>query len=649
MNNFFSFFSTLSTKLRQSFQAWRQTSLVLKLGLTTLVLVLLGLTIFSRFYRLGQIPLGTYWDETAMLMDARAVARTGRDIHQHHWLQAMFLSYGDYKLPVYIWLASLSVKLFGVNALALRLPSALIGLATLGLAWWFLKQIPSPLTQTKETASGRPKLIEQWITAAISLIAILLTLGLSPWAINFSRTAFEGHAGQLFLGLAVALALKAYQCQSGQTKTDQSQTSQTQPKKFIFYLSLTQAAAALATYAYFSVRFVWPPVFLIISLLQIGLGGTNQPSTGRKNWFKILASAGLALAFYGLLLVPMFNNQYYQASNQLRYSTTSIFNMEDWAVRSNQLREQSGNTVLSRIFYHRHWLMIRALLENYADNLSPDFLFISGDPNLRHGTGHHGLFLLPMLICLPLGLYYLAKQNWRWLALLVTWWLVALLPASVPDTTPHALRALNALLPLTIILSYGLAQLLWMTVKAVLKTTSACFSSLSFPWQRVVRSFTPALPGLPLLGCLLISAAQFTHHYFYLYPQQSAPAWQAGYKQVAEAICQQRQERDQVWIDINDGRFFLWLLTYCDYPAAAVSDYQFDQYYHLQQMDNVIFKSQDWQTFPDQGNSLMVVNHFSLSREKQQQLKPQASQVFTIPQDEIYFFASQDLAPTSTP
>src|SRR5690606_16822094 len=116
-------------------------------------------------------------------------------------------------------------------------------------------------------------------------------------------------------------------------------------------------------------------------------------------------------------------------------------------VSSNTYRELAGNTLLDRLIFHRSLLVGRELLLNYADNLSADFLFLTGDPNLRHGTGMAGLFLFSMAPLLMLGSWRMYTLNPLALTILVSWWLAALLPASVPETTPHALRSLNAMVP----------------------------------------------------------------------------------------------------------------------------------------------------------------------------------------------------------
>src|SRR3990167_5905412 len=158
------------------------------------ILVVFSLAIAVRIYGLGSNPISLYWDETAILVDARSVAATGRDMHGNIWLQAIFPSYGDYKLPVYIWLASVSVKLFGASELAVRLPSALAGILTMvfgGLIAWEL------LPQLK-------RLARKWLFVVVAAV-----IAMAPWSILFSRIGFEGHVGQLLLAMSIWCTLKA--------------------------------------------------------------------------------------------------------------------------------------------------------------------------------------------------------------------------------------------------------------------------------------------------------------------------------------------------------------------------------------------------------------------------------------------------------
>ncbi|MEA2056911.1 MAG: glycosyltransferase family 39 protein, partial [Patescibacteria group bacterium] len=467
-----------------------------------LIIVIFLIGFLARFYLLGNIPSGLYWDEVAMLADAKTLANFGHDLHGHSWLQSLFISYGDYKSPVFIWLATLSVKLFGATNFALRIVSALAGLASMLLSLLIVQEL-------------FPKVKNRLCL----LLGTIFTIALSPWAIMFSRTAFEGHLAQMLVSVAVLFLLKS------------------KKKKWMLLLSIF--CASLATYTYYSVRFVWPII------LVVGLWLINKQKKKFEWGNFVLMAVGSGL-IYSASLLPMLNSPFYQASNQFRFSANSVLNAKDWVVESNQLRQLAGNVLNSRFFYHRHWLLIRKFAQNLANNLSLNFLFVGGDSNLRHGTTQHGLFLFPFVIPFLVGLYVLAKKRFRELLFLVCWWLAALVPASVPLETPHALRSLNALMPLTLIIGFGSYQLLNLIL---VKQKKQVFLSKIFSLITIVLC--------------LASFAGFSYHYFNVYPQDSAHNWQAGYEQLAKKVCAYQNKADKIWIQLTDQRFFLWPLAYC--------------------------------------------------------------------------------------
>ena len=151
-------------------------------------LVLL-LAAILRFYQLGQIPVSLYWDEAAMLADAKYLASEGRDTHGGGWGQAIFPSYGDYKMPVYIWLASASVKLFGVSAWSFRLPNALASLGTIIIASWLVKE----LIDGDRSQINRRSLSNGEFNSNQIAVAVALVLTFNPWSMMFGRTGFEAH------------------------------------------------------------------------------------------------------------------------------------------------------------------------------------------------------------------------------------------------------------------------------------------------------------------------------------------------------------------------------------------------------------------------------------------------------------------------
>lgn len=488
------------------------------------------LAAFLRFYKLGQIPVSLYWDEAAILLDAKVVSQTGHDMHGGSWLQVLFPSYGDFKLPIYIWLATLSVKFLGVSELAVRLPSALVGLATVIMSGLISRELFFKLSQKKKDCLQ---------------LATMLVISISPWSIMFSRTGFEGHLGQLILTFSAWVILKA------------------RDKEWLVLLS--PVLGALATYTYFSVRFVWPLVFISVTLLVL-----------KKKAWKWLPPA---LIIFGLLLLPMIRSPLYEQSNQFRYSTTSVLNAFDYPVESNKYRELAGTSLIDRAFFHRHWLMIKELIENHADNLSLNYIFLTGDPNLRHGTGEHGLFFLVFSPVLLVGLYELFKKQRFELLILIIWWLIALLPASVPETTPHSLRSLNALMPLTIILGFGLMSLIEKK-------------------SQVLNLMTMLL--------ITISIFEFSYHYFIYYAGDSAYDWQDGYKEMALEINQSIPHVADIYIDEFDDRFYLWLLAYGDFEAEEIQAMP-KEGYQVKEIDKITFQSYHWSKIDSLDRKIVVV------------------------------------------
>jgi len=81
---------------------------------------------------------------------------------------------------------------------------------------------------------------------------------------------------------------------------------------------------------------------------------------------------------------------------------------------------------------------------NYITHFGPDFLFIHGDPNLRHGAGT-GVIYWVMLPFLAAGIVYSAMADRRRnVFYFILFWLAAfpLAAALTDDGVPHAMRSL---------------------------------------------------------------------------------------------------------------------------------------------------------------------------------------------------------------
>ncbi|GAI80456.1 unnamed protein product, partial [marine sediment metagenome] len=79
-----------------------------------LVFLIFFFSLFLRLFKLGDFPLSLNRDEAAIGYNAYSILKTGRD----EWgekLPLSFKSFGDYKMPLYIYFTVPFIKIFGLN------------------------------------------------------------------------------------------------------------------------------------------------------------------------------------------------------------------------------------------------------------------------------------------------------------------------------------------------------------------------------------------------------------------------------------------------------------------------------------------------------------------------------------------------------
>mgnify|MGYP004002166059 FL=1 len=151
----------------------------------TIFLLILGI-IFTRFILLSKIPLALNRDEAAIGWNAYSIIKTLKDEHGQ-FLPINFKSIGDYKMPLYIYASILPIKLFGLNEFSVRFWSSFSG----GIQVFAIYFITKKLLKSKKTA----------------LISSLFLL-FNPWAVFYSRIAFEANLALAFFMVGTLLILK---------------------------------------------------------------------------------------------------------------------------------------------------------------------------------------------------------------------------------------------------------------------------------------------------------------------------------------------------------------------------------------------------------------------------------------------------------
>lgn len=493
----------------------------------TILAGILIVAAFLRLYRLDQLPVSLAWDEVALLVDAKALAATGRDMHAGSIFQTMFPSWGDFKLPVYVWSATFWTYIFGSHYWVVRLPSAVSGVLTTFIGMALAEQLTQGPHATKNRQTKNTLQVAPWVG---------LVLATAPWSVVISRGAFEAMVGQFLLSASLLLAV----------------LWRNKPK----LLPLSSVVAALAVYSYYSIRFVWSVVFSILIVTQLWQRQSEHRRRGKAAFTPLLTHLVPSLLIFTLLLVPLWKSPYYGPSQQFRLSTPSVLNETTLIHEANDQRALvSAHGVpasIGKLVFSQKTLRLQQFAGNLAHHLSFDFLFFTGDHNLRHGTGEHGLFYWFWIPFLPIGALYLLTRKPAAAVFLLGWWLCALVPASVPFGDPHALRSLNALVPASIYIGVGM----W--------------------WVATKRRW---LGGTIFLGsALAIGGFWFT--YTQTYPIYSADAWSDGYEQLVAQVEQVQAANPGVPVLVErvDGRIPLWFLASGRVPAQSIAVQPFREY-----------------------------------------------------------------------
>ena len=445
-----------------------------------------------RFYKVEQDPPGLYIDEASIGYNAYQILKTGKDeFGIAHPL--FFKSFGDYKMPVYIYSVAGAMSVFGKNEFAVRLPSALAGTLTVFLFYFFVKKI---LELNRSRSS-------QVIKSYLPLLATFL-LAISSWHIHFSRGGFEVNEGMLFYLVGVYLLLLFWE------------------KKKRRFIIGGFFALALAMYTYHVFRILSPMTWVITSILFI----LKLPKDRKE-----IVIAGV---MFLLFLFPILQFSFTPEGSS-RFSASSAFS--EYSTRSAQEKEFTFPMIY---------------LKNYFSFFSLDFLFSNGDGNGRHQIHEFGLLFRFEFIFLILGIIWIFEQKKSFLAYITFFLLiVAPIPGAVARPSPHSLRGLILVLPLTMITSIGVITFLEFTRKKI------------------------KIALIILILIVLYELSSYIHAYYYHYSKVNALDWGAGYKGIVEKATEKSDQYDYLIVDKTLSFAPTYFLFYNDSlkPIFVTSDW----------------------------------------------------------------------------
>ncbi len=422
-----------------------------------------------RILFIDRFPFSFNQDEASQGYAAYSLLQTGKDEWGTTWPVTGFKSFLDYKAPLYTYLTIPSVFVFGLNEFAVRLPSAIFGTLTILALYLLARRLFSDI---------KPFVICNLSFGIPEIAALFLTI--SPWSIQFSRSAMEANIfPALFLfGLLFFI--------EGKSK----------PSKLIVAAILW----GLCFYSYHAAKIFLPPFVLIAYLLY-------RPKVSLKTVF-----------IFVLIGAPVFYANIFGPAGR-RGSELSVANLhptEIISIANNQYYSPlfSINPILAKGLNNKLLTAADKFVSNYLSYFSIDYWFTNGSGDSSYANiPSRGLLYLWQLPFFIVGLLFLFKNTKTSSKILFVWGLLAALPAAITKDGYHPNRAVAFMALGEIIIACGFYY---------------SFQLLKSKYQK---------PFLIIISTIsLISFIFFANDYLFRYPINAQSAMSNGWPQAIKYI-----------------------------------------------------------------------------------------------------------------
>ena len=371
---------------------------------SVLLILICGLALFLRTVKLGDVPPGLNRDEAAIGYTAFSLLKTGKDEYGKSWPVSL-KSFGDWKLPAYIYVTIPAVATLGLREFSVRLPSAVFGTLTVLLTYF---------------------LARDWFrNRSLGLVASSL-LAVSPWHIFFSRVASEANLAVFLTALSLFLYLRS------------------RNKSYLVIPATITLALTLLTY---HGNHVFTPLFFGLILFFFRKQFTTY--TGR-------VSVVVFIFIFGFVLTKtLFSADKTKISGLISLNDPAV--VHEQIVKNRLIYNQP---LLGALLNNKFVFFTEHIVQSYLLSFSPEFLFIRGGNNGQHNIPEFGNLYLIEAPFVILGLYFLfakrEKSAWFWLL----WLFISPIGAALTKDAPHSARQLAILPGITIVTAYGIVEVI---------------------------------------------------------------------------------------------------------------------------------------------------------------------------------------------
>lgn len=303
-------------------------------------------------------------------------------------------------------------------------------------------------------------------------ITAALFIALSPWHFHLSRIAFRN----IFIPLVTTISL--YFLLKGLKK----------PKLFI----ISGAILGFSLHTYSIMKLATPLILAVFTIFYF------QKINIKKN----LKYMFISILIFAIISFPIYYLSLAGEGNK-RFDYTSIFTKPE---------------------------PLRLFIQNVLKHISPTFLFIEGDLNLRHNISGFGQILLTLMPFVIIGLILGGLNKNKNLLFLLSLFLIGISVASLTyEGIPHALRSFSAVPFLEIIAAYGAVKTYEKINKNILKKCFVIIISILF----------------------VLNASYYLHSYFVKYPTISQGWWEYGWEEAINYAEKNSEKYEKIIVHTN--------------------------------------------------------------------------------------------------
>lgn len=376
---------------------------------TAILITILAFSLFIRTYNLNSIPLGFHIDEASLGYNAYSLLLTGKDSDGNK-LPLYISMFNDNNPTGYYYLATISIKAFGLNEFATRFPAALFGSLSV-LAIYFLS-------------------LNIFKDKKISLLSSLL-LAMAPWSIVLSRTSAETIVALFFIILGFAFIIFSLQ------------------NKNLSYLLSGSLLLFLSFFIYPAPRVFVPLFFLAL----ISFFFSNWHKDELKYKIYLLSSFLFILLSSAILIL-------FISGGTARFNQVSIFNFPETKLLEEEQIMEDGvfqtSIPITRFFHNKPINYSLTFASNYFQYFTGNFLFVKGGLPLMLNVPGMGLVYMIELPFILWGIISLAKHKNNFYKIPLVWLLIAPIAAALTvDDVPNVRRALVMFPAIEMIAAYG--------------------------------------------------------------------------------------------------------------------------------------------------------------------------------------------------